>query len=174
MEVSFIPCSKEDLDDLVQISRQTFTAAFSDQNNPDDFEKHLNSALSASTLQSELKNPHSHFYFVFLQEQLVGYFKYNETEAQTDLKDPCALELERIYILFDYQKRGIGRAVINWVGDKAREASKDYLWLGVWEKNPGAIAFYESLGFEKFGKHPFYIGDDKQMDWLMRLNLHAE
>ena len=171
MELSTKPCSPADIEDLVRISRDTFTAAFAAQNDPEDFQHYLSTALSAETLLSELHNPHSHFFFVYFKDSLAGYFKCNEGEAQTDLKDPRAQELERIYVLPQYQKLGIGKYMVMEVIRQARQGGKDYIWLGVWEKNLGAIAFYESLGFEKFGRHPYYIGRDKQMDWLMRLDL---
>ena len=51
---------------------------------------------------------------------------------------------------------------------KAKQVS--FLWLGVWQKNNAAIRFYERLGFTKFSTHPYFIGKDKQIDWLMKLN----
>ncbi len=164
-------CTPEDLEDLVEISRKTFSDAFEAVNDPEDFQNYLNTALSSKVLLNELQSPLSQFYFVYSEEMIVGFFKYNEGEAQTDLKDPQAIELERIYVLTEYQNKGLGRRMINEVIQKASEMGKRYIWLGVWEENPGAIAFYESLGFEKFGKHPYYIGKDKQMDWLMKLQL---
>ncbi|SMP05152.1 Acetyltransferase (GNAT) family protein [Muriicola jejuensis] len=156
---------------LVRISRQTFSAAFEAQNDPVDFQLYLDTALSGERLLSELKDPLSHFYFVYLRNDLVGFFKYNEGEAQTDLKDARAIELERIYVLPEYQKMGIGKGIIKEVVQKAIELGKDYIWLGVWEENLKALSFYEGLGFIKFGKHPYFIGKDKQMDWLMKLHL---
>jgi ribosomal protein S18 acetylase RimI-like enzyme len=173
MQLFIKPCTSADLDELVRISRLTFSAAFAAKNNPEDFEHYLNSALTREKLLSELKNPDSQFYFVYLKGDLVGFFKFNEGEAQTDLQDPKALELERIYVLSEFQNKGIGRAMMAEVIKKARDSGKDYIWLGVWEKNTGAIAFYETLGFVTFGKHPFYIGNDKQTDWLLKLDLSS-
>ena len=51
--------------------------------------------------------------------------------------------------------------------DLASELKKELVWLGVWEHNPRAIDFYKKFGFEKFGTHIFYLGDDAQEDWLM-------
>jgi ribosomal protein S18 acetylase RimI-like enzyme len=50
--------------------------------------------------------------------------------------------------------------------------NKRYLWLGVWEHNRGAIRFYERHGFVKFGEHPYYVGNDCQTDWMMRLDFY--
>ena len=45
------------------------------------------------------------------------------------------------------------------------------LWVGVWENNSRAIAFYENNGFMKFGQQPFMLGDDVQNDWMMKKEL---
>ena len=34
-----------------------------------------------------------------------------------------------------------------------------------------AIKFYEKQGFEKFGTHVFKLGEDEQIDHLMKLTL---
>ena len=53
----------------------------------------------------------------------------------------------------------------------AKSLGKEFIWLGVWEHNPKAIKFYQRNGFIKFDEHPYFIGTDKQTDWLLRLEL---
>jgi ribosomal protein S18 acetylase RimI-like enzyme len=108
---------------------------------------------------------------VKLKDHLAGYFKLNENDAQSELKGSDSMELERIYVDEKYQGMNIGRWILDQVKMKALEKKKAFLWLGVWEHNIAAIRFYERYGFTKFGKHPYYVGRDKQMDWLMRLDL---
>jgi ribosomal protein S18 acetylase RimI-like enzyme len=74
-------------------------------------------------------------------------------------------------VLSNYQGKGLGRIMIGEVIELAKERKKEFIWLGVWEENKKAIEFYKSMGFEKFGEHPYYIGQDKQNDWLMKLEL---
>ena len=171
MELTLHHCSIADLDQLELISRKTFTEAFAAQNNPKDFEHYLNTALTSETLANELAHPHTSFYFVRNPKETVGYIKINDAKAQTDIHDKSSYELERIYVLSGNQGHGIGEWMIEKVVYLAQEAKKDYIWLGVWEENTAAIRFYEKKGFVKFGKHPYYIGKDKQMDWLMKLDL---
>jgi ribosomal protein S18 acetylase RimI-like enzyme len=160
-----------DLDQLILISRETFTEAFAAQNNPQDFEHYLNTALTRERIACELDHPQASFYFVKNTKEIVGYFKINDAKAQTDICDNTSYELERIYVLSNHQGHGIGKWMIEQVIHLAQEAKKEYIWLGVWEENIRAIRFYENKGFIKFGKHPYYIGKDKQMDWLMRIDL---
>ncbi len=110
-------------------------------------------------------------HFVYDDETLIGYFKLNVEAAQTDVHDPKALEIERIYVLAEHQGKKVGAWMLLQIITKAKTLDKDYIWLGVWEHNPRAIKFYQGHGFIKFDEHPYFIGTDKQTDWLLRLKL---
>lgn len=166
-----IKCQPSDLDNLVRISSVTFRTAFEKQNNPDDFEKYMSEAFSAERLKNELNQEHASFYFLWDGDELAGYIKINEFEAQSDLKIEEALELERIYVLQSHQGKGIGAYLIEEVKSIAEGREKHFIWLGVWEENYSAIKFYEKNGFYKFGTHPYTVGNDEQTDWLMRYDL---
>jgi len=168
MNIEFRKCEQEDLTDLIQISRKTFCTAFEAANDPEDFQTYINTAFSIKQLQKELNEEHTTFYFVIGKGQLLGYFKLNEFDAQSELREVIGIELERVYVTSEYQGKGIGRQVLNQVFEIAKTRKKDYVWLGVWQKNPRAIKFYEAYGFRKIGTHPYFIGKDKQIDWLMR------
>ena len=171
MELSLEKCSLTHLDHLVKISRDTFSVAFADLNDPEDFESYLDEAFSKPTIEKELQNPDSLFYFVHFSNDLAGYFKLNRANAQTDLHDQDSLEIERIYVDKKFQGKKIGRWMMAQIIELAKHENIKYLWLGVWEVNQDAIRFYQSNGFKKFGEHPYYIGKDKQTDWLMRLDI---
>ena len=165
------PCTLSDLALLRRISQETFTGAFGSQNNPADLQDYLHQAFSEEQLENELRNPESRFFFLFWKGQLAGYVKLNQGQAQTDLRDPDALEIERIYVRGAFQGQGLGSWLLRQLKSLAEREGKGYLWLGVWEENRDAIRFYERHGFITFGKHPYYIGSDRQMDWMMRLEL---
>ena len=171
MNLHLSKCTNSDLDRLISISRKTFIDAFENQNNPDDFRAYMETAFSREPILRELINPQMSFYLVYSEDEPIAYFKLNEDEAQRDIKDENAIELERIYVKSKFQRNKIGHFMLNNIKHIAVSKNKSYLWLGVWEKNGKAIRFYEKNGFIKFGKHPYYIGTDKQMDWLMKLNL---
>lgn len=171
MPLHLEPCSITDLEFLVNLSRKTFIESFEKVNDPEDFKVYLNSAFDEEALNKQLKDNNSSFYLVYNDAILVGYIKLNENESQSDIKDKSSMEIERIYVLGEHQGQGIGAWIMMEVISMARANNKSYVWLGVWEFNAKAIKFYERLGFYKFGSHPYYIGKDKQTDWLMRLDL---
>ena len=54
---------------------------------------------------------------------------------------------------------------------QARRRGARELWLGVWERNARAQAFYRKCGFEKVGTQIFVVGTDPQTDHVMMRNL---
>ena len=171
MKLHWEPCAVEDLAVLAQLSKRTFKEAFESENNPEDFKAYLNSAFGEDILLKELHDYNSSFFMVYQDSNLAGYIKLNEKGSQSDIKDGNSLEIERIYVLEGFQGQGIGAWMLGRIISMASDKSKNYVWLGVWERNTKAVKFYQRLGFYKFGSHPDYIGRDKQTDWLMRLDL---
>ncbi len=171
MNLSYKICTEKDLQILVEISINTFISAFEKQNDPEDFKAYIDKAFSITRLEKELLDPNVGFYFVSKDNNLVGYFKLNEKEAQTEPFGNTSVEIERIYVLNEFQGRQIGHQMLNQIIEIANQKRLTFIWLGVWEMNTSAIRFYERYGFAKFNTHPYYIGKDKQTDWLMRLDL---
>jgi len=169
--VELIPIASRELEDLKRIGIETFTESFAGVNNPEDFKKYLEEAFDLKTLRRELLNPESRFFFLYEEGIRVGYSKINTGKAQTELREPGGMEIERIYVLKRHQGRGLGTWMLKRFQTLARAEGKSYLWLGVWEENHAAIRFYKQHGFVTFDKHPYYVGSDRQMDWMMRLDL---
>ncbi len=171
MKLSLTKCDEGHLMDLADISKRTFVEAFSHMNDPEDFQDYIERAFSHETICGEMKREGAHFYFVNSGKELAGYFKINTARAQTDIHDDSSLEIERIYVDGKFQGMKIGHWMIDAIKELAMELGVTYLWLGVWEKNKNAIRFYQKHGFQKFGEHPYYIGKDRQNDWLMRCDI---
>lgn len=158
-----------DINQLQQISRQTFYETFSVVNTEQNMRKYLEEEFSIEKLSNELVNHESEFYFALLENNVIGYLKLNFGKAQTELKDDNAIELERIYVLKEFQGKSVGQFLYNYAIQIARQRDVDYLWLGVWEKNLRARNFYQKNGLVEFDKHIFKLGNDVQTDIMMKL-----
>jgi diamine N-acetyltransferase len=159
------------LSQVQRIGRQTFGETFADANTEEDMERYLNESFGAERLTRELTDPNSEFYLATAEHEAVGYLKVNFGEAQTELKDSNAVEIERIYVSKAFHGKKVGQLLYEKALSIARERGADYVWLGVWEENLRAIAFYQKNGFVEFGKHIFKLGGDEQTDLMMRLGL---
>ena len=163
--------SINDLQSLQSISKQTFTETFASSNSKENMDKYLNEALSLEKLTEELNNPNSLFYFIEENDTPIGYLKLNMGASQTELNDNTALEIERIYVTQAYQGKKIGQQLYEKAIQVAKEKGVEYIWLGVWEENHKAIHFYSKNGFTAFDKHIFTLGDEEQIDIMMKLPL---
>jgi ribosomal protein S18 acetylase RimI-like enzyme len=171
MVINVSKVNPENLAKLQLISRQTFFETFAAVNTEADMNHYLQTNLSIAQLQKELAHPHSTFYFAEVNNEVVGYLKLNTLTAQTEQRGEHYVEIERIYVLQSHQGMNIGKTLFNHTLEIAHNQNMHTVWLGVWEHNTKAIAFYKRLGFEPFGKHSFFLGKDEQIDILMELKM---
>lgn len=160
-----------EINELQKIGRQTFHETFADSNSEENMKSYLENDFSIEKLSREVNNENSEFYFAKIDNKVIGYLKVNFGESQTELKDNKALEIERIYVLKEFHGKNVGQFLYNKAIEVAEQKSSEYVWLGVWEQNPRAIRFYEKNGFEVFDKHIFKLGNDEQIDIMMKLKL---
>lgn len=166
--------SIDEIDQLQKIGRQTFFETFSSNNTEEDMKNYLEHKFSFEKLTAELNDQGSEFYFATLDRNVIGYLKINFGQSQTELQDSRAVEIERIYVLQDFHGKNVGQLLYNRSLEIARQKNADYIWLGVWEKNPRAIRFYEKNGFVEFDKHIFKLGNDEQTDIMMKLPMKGK
>ncbi|MBS4196647.1 GNAT family N-acetyltransferase [Lederbergia citri] len=167
MTISIKKCMFEDLHTLQEISYETFNETFKDQNSPENMKAYLERAFNLKQLEKELSNSSSQFFFVYFNNEVAGYLKVNTDDTQSEIMGDESLEIERIYIRNTFKKQGIGKYLLNNAVEIAMKQNKKKVWLGVWEKNENAIAFYKKMGFVQTGAHSFYMGDEEQVDFIM-------
>ncbi|MBO9634005.1 MAG: GNAT family N-acetyltransferase [Chitinophagaceae bacterium] len=160
--------SAEDAQLIAALSRETFYHTFSSQNTAEDMEKFMSEQFSTERLVAQVGAPGNIFLLAYAGDQLAGYVRMLEGFPPAELLDLPTIEIARIYAVQDVIGKGVGKALMQRCIDIATEKKKRSIWLGVWEKNERAIAFYAKWGFEKFGEHDFVLGNDVQRDWMMR------
>jgi ribosomal protein S18 acetylase RimI-like enzyme len=163
--------TEKDLVKLQQISIQTFHESFSALNSEENMSDYLTTSFSSDKLSAELGNQSSQFYFAIVEAEVVGYLKLNLGQAQTEIKDDQALEIERIYVLQAFHGKKVGQFLYDKAIQVAKQINASYVWLGVWENNHRALSFYKKNGFVEFDKHIFRLGTDEQTDLMMKKNL---
>lgn len=171
MDIHLVKCTHDHLHELQAISYETFNETFRQQNSPGNMQAYLERAFNLEQLEKELANSSSQFFFVYSDNEIAGYLKINTAEAQSEEMGEDALEVERIYIRNKFQKYGLGKYLFNKAVEFALERHKKRIWLGVWDRNENAIAFYNKIGFVQTGVHSFYMGDEEQTDYIMTKSL---
>lgn len=169
--MEIIRVTQKDVELLQEIAKRTFFDTFSAVNTEENMKKYLEESFSREKLLAELADTNSEFYFARHTNQVIGYLKLNVGQAQTELKEEDALEIERIYVLKEYQGKNAGQMLYEKALQIARKINAAYMWLGVWENNHRARQFYMKNGFVVFDKHVFKLGNERQTDLLMKLSL---
>ncbi len=132
---------------------------------------YLQESFGLDNVRKELEDPESRFFFGTIEGKEIAYLKLNKGDAQTGDYFQNSLEVERIYVVGSYQGMHIGKLLMDHAIHIGQKEKFENIWLGVWDQNKRAIRFYERLGFSKFGTHKFKLGNDRQTDILMKLEL---
>jgi len=166
-QVFFSLAQAKDLALLQKLCLETFRHTYEHLNEAAPFEAYITKAFSLPQLKKDLETPSMRYYLLWENEICVGYFKLNFGKTKLDLPTEKTVELERIYLLSSFQGKGYGQRLIQQVETVVASANYQFIWLGVWSENPKAIRFYEKNGFSKIGELDFYMGPDRQLDFLM-------
>lgn len=153
---------------LAELGARTFRAAFGKDNTEENMNSYLSKAFGPDIQAAELAEPGSVFLIAELAGKAVGYARLNESRAPSGVKGLRPIELVRIYALPEMIGHGIGSQLMQACLQAAQKRGCDTIWLGVWEHNARAIAFYRKWGFTKAGTQTFQLGDDPQTDWVMQ------
>jgi diamine N-acetyltransferase len=169
--ISIRPAVTEDAPQIASLSRRTFFDSFAKFNSKENMDKFMAEQFSIEFLEAEVKDGSNIFLLAYLDDELVGYAKMTDKHKPEGLEDVAIIELCRIYTEQWTIGQGIGKSLMLECFEIAKAKGKKIIWLGVWQHNEIAIAFYKKFGFEKFGTHIFMLGDDPQTDWLLKRNL---
>lgn len=153
---------------LTEIGRTSFYDAFKDhpKNAPEDMEIYMKSAFSEEIQARELADPQIVYMIAEVARETAGFIKLHKDTREEMVTGERCLEIARFYLLQDWIGRGVSKEMMQTVLDFARENGFDTIWLGVWEYNYRAQAFYKKWGFEHVGTHIFQLGRDSQIDWV--------
>jgi ribosomal protein S18 acetylase RimI-like enzyme len=155
---------------LTDLSYTTFWDAFAHhpKNAPDDLSHYMRQAFNVGQITAELAEPNSIFLIAEIGGNPAGYAKLIRDSIEDGITAARPIELSRLYSHQEYLGQGVGQNLMDAGFDLARADKYDVMWLGVWEFNPRAQAFYRKNGFREVGKHTFLLGSDPQTDLLMQ------
>jgi GNAT superfamily N-acetyltransferase len=114
------------IDELQKISRDTFFETFAYSTSEENMRHYLENNFSKEQLSKEIEHEHSAFYFAKLENTLIGYLKINYSGAQTELNDQKSLEVERIYIVKEYDGKGVGQLLLDFALQIAKQQQMHY------------------------------------------------
>jgi diamine N-acetyltransferase len=160
---------------LAELGARTFSDTFAADNRSEDMAAYLSASFSPAKQAEELLDPRSAYLIAEIDDEAVGYAQLHAGVAPECVTGDAPVELARLYVIQKWHGRGgVSAALMRACVEEARRAGHRTLWLGVWERNARAQAFYRKWGFEKVGEHIFQLGSDPQNDILMSLKLEDD
>ena len=157
---------------LAEIGARTFHDSFAKDNSLEDMRKHLESSFSPQRQLEEIQNPAIDT--LLLRESggaAIAFAQLRAGKVADGVPATGSIELWRFYVERQWHGRGIAHELMNAAKARARRRGATTLWLGVWERNARAQAFYSKHGFRKVGRQVFVVGSDPQTDNVLLCDL---
>lgn len=154
---------------VADLARRTFRDTFAEQNTAADMDSYLHGSFSTGRIEREIADPKNLFLLAWVADETppLGYAKLATSPAPGPVGGTKPIELARLYVDRVAMGRGVGAALMTACLAQAERLQRSTIWLGVWEHNSRAIAFYARLGFVRVGSQSFRLGSDHQTDLVM-------
>jgi len=161
------PAAPDDAAALAALGAETFHETFEGTAPEDDLRRFLAETYSPARQAAELADPAVQLFVAEAAGRLVGYAMLRAGPPPAEVDGPAPVELARLYVRRSTIGAGLGHRLLARALDEARGRGFRTVWLGVWEHNHRALAFYARHGFRDVGAHTFMVGGDAQRDRLM-------
>jgi ribosomal protein S18 acetylase RimI-like enzyme len=160
-----------DAADLADFATRTFIDTYGAYNTADDLAAYLAEHFTVSRQAEAIANPDIITLVAEEEGTLAAYAQLRRQPPPEGIHDDAAIEIWRFYVDRSWQGRGLAQRLMTSTLDAARDLDAGNgsrkVWLGVWERNPRAIAFYKKCGFRDVGPKSFLFGKELQNDRVL-------
>jgi ribosomal protein S18 acetylase RimI-like enzyme len=167
-EVTIRPASTADAALLAELAPRLFRQTYEHQVSAADLDAFVDDGLDPRRMQAELADPDVRTLLVERDGRAIGYAQVRRRPLSTEAPAPHAeVELARLYLDRAWHGRGVAEVLLARVNELALDLGARFVWLGVWERNGRAVAFYEKHGFKTVGMQEFRLGSQSHQDKIM-------
>jgi GNAT superfamily N-acetyltransferase len=165
--VGIRPARVSDASWLAVLAERTFRETFAADNTPEDMERYVAEHFGPGLQEAELRNSRLTTLVVEVNGEPAGYAQLALAAAPAGIAVAEPAEVVRFYVDRPWHGQGLAQQLMDAAVGAAKAAGARTLWLGVWERNPRAIAFYRKSGFREAGTQTFVLGADHQRDLVL-------
>jgi len=167
MKVSVRPAGPADAPWLAELAERTFRETYTAHNTRENMEAYVAGHFGADLQAAELRDPAMTTLVAEVGDEPAGYTQLLRSQPPPSVTGPVPVEILRFYVDRSWHGQGVAQTLMAEAVETARAAGAGTLWLGVWERNERAIAFYRKCGFRDVGTHTFVLGTDHQRDYVL-------
>ncbi|ACT60114.1 GNAT family N-acetyltransferase [Hirschia baltica] len=171
VSLSFRDALNDDAGRLTTIGRETFSETFGMLYKHEDLQSFLDENFTVEKQLKEIQDPEIEIRIAAMRTKTIAYAKLGPVKLPIEHDPETSLELHRLYVRQEGQGVGVGRILLTWAIEQARQRGAKSIYLGVWENNQRAISVYETRNFEKIGNYKFPVGNTLDNEVIMRKKL---
>jgi diamine N-acetyltransferase len=155
---------------IATIGKKTFRKAFEHAFNcREELFEYLEYTYDTGKLVKSMRKENNVYLLAWKDGEPIGFAKIKKHSLHEHIESGAQMELQKLYVLHEYQGCGAGTALLKEARNLAKENQPDYLWLDTPITNEKAIRLYERNGFKKIGRHFFNIGTQTFEYYVMGL-----
>ena len=160
---------------LAALGRESFTAAFAHLYAPEDLAAFLDAVHDDAAVARRIASPNRVYRLAESADgTLAGYCQL----VLRDSFEPASaalrpVTLSQLYCTASATGCGLGGALMDWALAEARTRGADEMRLSVWAGNHGAQRFYARFGFVHIADIGFWVGQQRDDEFLYALKLQA-
>ena len=168
--VSITKICKKDAETLRELAVTTFRESHGHSAAAEDIDEYINAKFTLDNIDGELSDASNIFHFVYVNGELAGYSKIIYNTAYENLTQPNSTKLERLYVLEKFHDLKIGKQLMDFNINLAKQNAQSGLWLYVWTENHRAVRFYKNYGFQQIAETFFHISPrHSNPNWILSL-----
>lgn len=161
------PATPSDAKELAALAEKTFRDTFGEANSVEDMNRHCATSYGESIQAAELSDSGMATLVCEEKGTLIAFAQLRWGKAPKCVSAERPGEIQRLYVLNAWHGKGIAQDLMAACMAEMERRGSDVSWLGVWERNPRAIAFYKKFDYAEVGDHIFSLGADPQRDIVM-------
>ena len=155
-------CTDEDINDLVSVSIHSYNEHYL-YLWYDNGKKYVANNFNAETFRQQIRDNNVAIFLIYESKYTspVGFLKLNIDKSYGDKNELDAMELERIYLIKQISGKGVGKQVLEFTDQFAKERNKKYIWLKAMDSSP-AVEFYAKSGYKIIGDYTLTFPEMKE------------
>jgi ribosomal protein S18 acetylase RimI-like enzyme len=167
MSVTYRRGTTDDAAGLAEFATRAFTQTYAAFNTPQDIRDYVATSYGVTQQERELSDPAMITVLAESDDALIGYSQVRRKEVPSCVTQDAPAEIYRFYVDASAHGKGVAQRLMDESLSAAHDLGAKHIWLGVWDRNARAIAFYRKRGFIEIGDQHFQLGSDRQRDLVM-------
>ena len=168
------PATPADAPALAELGRASFVAAFGHLYRPEDLAQFLAEYRTPGKFREHLADPPTLIEVAEVDGKLAAYcliVRGQRFEERPEPRPARPVFISQLYCAPDMTGHGLGAALIEWAIGEGRAWGADAMQLSVFSENFGAQRFYHRYGFEHIADIDFWVGNQRDHEFLYELRL---